>query len=141
MERGIGETRTRIAASMERDDAVGGPRRLRVNTKAPRRFTTPPAYGPCLTYPRLSGTNHFHCRLRATTRARRTSPAPTSLPAVSCTRRDAFRKPSAHERRCVPCGNRSSGVSSTFLILDRSSVNIGNGMSRRIVAGQCLLYR
>jgi len=32
-------------------DAVGGPRRRRVNTEAPRRFTTPRYHGRCLTYP------------------------------------------------------------------------------------------
>lgn len=33
-------------------DAVGGPRRRRVNTEAPRRFTTPRYLGRCLTYGR-----------------------------------------------------------------------------------------
>lgn len=99
--------------SMERDDAVGGPRRLLVNTKAPRRFTTPPDRGPCLTYPRLSGTNHFHCLLRATTRAstRARAPAPCIY---APSRRDAFRKPSdargepaTRRFQRIPCVKRS----------------------------------
>lgn len=48
-------------------DAVGGPRRRRVNTKAPRRFTTPRYHGRCLTYPRLSGTQAIFTAGRVTT--------------------------------------------------------------------------
>lgn len=91
--------------SMERDDAVGGPRRLRVNTKAPRRFTTPPDRAPCLTYPRLSGTNHFHCLLGATTRA--SNRACTSRPSPE--RRDAFRKLLSRQ----PRSNRRRGALKT----------------------------
>lgn len=53
-------------------DAVGGPRRRRVNTEAPRRFTTPRYHGRCLTYPRLSGTQAIFTGRVTTTRA--TSP-------------------------------------------------------------------
>lgn len=48
-------------------DAVGGPRRRRVNTEAPRRFTTPRYHGRCLTYPRLSGTQAIFTAGRVTT--------------------------------------------------------------------------
>lgn len=43
-------------AKGDRTRLVGLRRRRRVNTKAPRRFTTPRYLGRCLTYPRLSGT-------------------------------------------------------------------------------------
>lgn len=61
-------------------DAVGGPRRRRVNTEAPRRFTTPRHLGRCLTYPRLSGTQAIFTAGRVTTTR-----------ATSARRRDALR--------------------------------------------------
>lgn len=47
--------------------AVGGLRHRRVNTKAPRRFTTPRYHGRCLTYPKLSGTQAIFTAVRVTT--------------------------------------------------------------------------
>lgn len=98
---------------MERDDAVGGPRRLLVNTKAPRRFTTPPDHGPCLTYPRLSGTKPFSLPRLSSDDTRSTRPtlsssrppplslslctAPNSVaraatPSVNCQRPNAWKR-------------------------------------------------
>lgn len=46
-------------------DTVGGPRHRRVNTKAPRRFTTPPVPRPLFNLSETFWhTGHFHCRPR-----------------------------------------------------------------------------
>lgn len=51
----------------DRTRLVGLDGRRRVNTEAPRRFTTPRCHGRCLTYPRLSGTQAIFTAGRVTT--------------------------------------------------------------------------
>jgi len=116
--------REEVADEESGADAVGGPRRCRVNTEAPRRFTMPRHLGRCLTYPRLSGTQAIFTAGRVTTTR-----------ATSARRRDALREaPSARATET------SFGIANTFSNTGRNNLVSLRLMGDILRAGRRIVY-